>query len=257
MLGVEGIDGVDVEALPITADPGRVAQIKHGVAFAAKLHPLILARQKATRPLPGGDRLVLTTAAQGGQHHKAGQVGRLAAEAVGDPGPHARPASNLAASVHEHVGGVMVDGVSGHRPDQADVAEHRADLGKQAADFGAVRPHLFKGVLRGEADQWPALQLRQLLALGQALRHRLAVELGQLRLGVEGFQLGRPTGHRHPDHPLGLLRQRWLVEDAGQRGGPGRAGSGQRGDRHAAKALGRSTKEGTAGQLVVLAPTER
>ena len=69
-------------------------------------------------------------------------------------------------------------------------------------------PNACKRVLWSEALEFLSLELGELLPLGQALGHRLAVHLGELRLGVEGFQVGWPARHREPDHALGLLRQR-------------------------------------------------
>ena len=48
------------------------------------------------------------------------------------------------------------------------------------------------------------LQLGNRLALGERLRHRLAVELGQARLVIKRLQMGRPTGHAEKNHALGL-----------------------------------------------------
>ena len=55
-----------------------------------------------------------------------------------------------------------------------------------------------------EAFQRLALQLRDLLALGERFRHRLAVSLFELGLGVEGFQVRRPARHVEVNDPLGL-----------------------------------------------------
>ena len=63
---------------------------------------------------------------------------------------------------------------------EADVVDHRADLREQRADLGLVLPELRERMLRPEADQLLALQLRELLPFREALRHRLAVHLGQL-----------------------------------------------------------------------------
>ncbi len=94
-----------------------------------------------------------------------------------------------------------------------------------------------------------ALELRQLLALGHALRHGLAVHLGQLGFPVEGFQVGRTAGHGEPDDALRLgrvvraggrrlatypraaapCRGRWIEQRASapRRPGPSRSWSGR------------------------------
>ena len=63
-------------------------------------------------------------------------------------------------------------------------------------------------VLAGTSNSGPrhlqllALQLGDRLALGERLGHRLAVERGELRLVVEGFELRRPARHVEEDDAL-------------------------------------------------------
>ena len=80
-------------------------------------------------------------------------------------------------------------------------------------------PNFLKLALRAEAVQLLPLELRDLLALGDALRHRLAVHLGELRLVVERLQVRRPAGHRQPDDALRLRREVRLVMTPRQRSG--------------------------------------
>ena len=86
--------------------------------------------------------------------------------------------------------------------------------------------------LRPEADQLLPLELGELLPLGQALGHRLAVHLGQLRLVVERLQVRRPAGHRQPDDPLRL----------GRAGAAGRATPPRRGWRRRGSSAGSSSE---------------
>ena len=65
---------------------------------------------------------------------------------------------------------------------------------------------LLEAVLRPEAHQLPALQLRDLLPLRERLRHRLAVHLGQLRLVVERLEVRGPARLIQEDDALGLRR---------------------------------------------------
>src|SRR5439155_8140417 len=53
--------------------------------------------------------------------------------------------------------------------------------------------------------------LRDRLPLRERLRHRLAVELVELRLVVERFEVARPAAHVQEDHALRLGR---VVRDA-------------------------------------------
>src|SRR5207248_1830333 len=131
-------------------------------------------------------------------------------------------------------------------------------------------------VLRPEAVELLALQLRDLLALRERLRHRLAVHLRQLRLVVERFQVRRTAGHVELDDALDLLRVGEGMDDScpvpayprasrlplpareGVGGGPvgvGCRGLGeerrveQRGERDAAEAGGAVPQEGSPVQM--------
>ena len=76
--------------------------------------------------------------------------------------------------------------------------------GKEVADLQPVLAVLLEPVLRTETDQRLALQLRDLLAFGEALRHPFAVQLGELRLIVEGLQVRWAAGLVEKDDALGL-----------------------------------------------------
>ena len=49
-----------------------------------------------------------------------------------------------------------------------------------------------------------SLELGDRLPSGEGLRHRLAVELIQVRLVVEGLEVGRAACHAEENDPLGL-----------------------------------------------------
>ena len=68
-------------------------------------------------------------------------------------------------------------------------------------------PNFLKPMLRAEADQLLALQLRDLLALGEGFRHGLAVHLGELGLVVESFEMRRAAGLVEEDDALGFGRE--------------------------------------------------
>ncbi len=53
-----------------------------------------------------------------------------------------------------------------------------------------------------------------MLALGEGVRHVLAVEFGELRLVVEGFEVGWAAGHGEPDDAFGFRWEVGLGEDA-------------------------------------------
>ena len=155
---------------------GGVAQVEHGVALAAELHALEPARQEAAVPLPRRDRLrlrrrgpceVSTT--------KPGRSSASRAEPVPDPRAHRRPAGDLRAGVHERVGRVVVDLLGLHRADDADSSAIAPMCGKSVADLLPGSPQRCEGMLRAEAAQLLPLELRDRLALGERLGHRLAV----------------------------------------------------------------------------------
>ena len=89
-----------------------------------------------------------------------------------------------------------------------------AICGNNSQIFCASRAHLLELRLWPEADQLLALELRQLLALGHAFWHGLAVHLGQLGFPVERFQVRGPAGHRQPDDAFRLGRMIERVDDS-------------------------------------------
>ena len=113
--------------------PGGLFEVVHRVAAGVELDALVLAGQEAAVPLPGRDRLRAAAAGRvGGHHDEAGQVVALAAQAVGDPRAHARPALDRRARVHERVRRVVVDLVGVHRADDAEVVGMAGDVREEA-----------------------------------------------------------------------------------------------------------------------------
>ncbi len=94
----------------------------------------------------------------------------------------------------------MIDGIRCHGSNETDVVHNRTNLREQFADLGAATTKTLELRLRTEALQWLTLQLCNLLPLGHAFRHQLAIALGQFRLVVKRFQVRWSTGHRQPDH---------------------------------------------------------
>jgi hypothetical protein len=87
--GVEVLEDVEGLPLPFGRDALRVAEVEDGLAGGAEGDPLVGGGEEAAGPESG---TAARAARPGLQHHEAGQVLRLAADAVGDPGAHARPA---------------------------------------------------------------------------------------------------------------------------------------------------------------------
>src|SRR5262249_51978560 len=86
-------------------------------------------------------------------------------------------------------------------------------------------------------------------ALRERFRHRLAVHLRQLRLGVERLQVRRPAGHVQPDDSLDLWDDVWRIDDAGSGGGFEQRGIEERRQGQGTEAAGGSAEEGSAGEV--------
>src|SRR6266704_6544563 len=111
------------------------------------------AREQAGGPLTRRNRLVLSAFTEGSQHDKSGQIFRFGAEAVNHPCAHTGPARNLRTGVHEHVRRIMIDRFSGHRANQTDFLNDRADLRKQLTNLDLIFYEFFKFMLRSETTQ--------------------------------------------------------------------------------------------------------
>ena len=141
---------------------------------------------------------------------KPGRFSHSAAQPVGDPRPHARPAGDRRARVHERVRRVVVDLIGVHRADDADVVGDRADVRQELGD---LLPRL--AVLRelGTAGRRHFSSCPCSWAIGCPCVNDSGIGwpcmLGQRRLVVERLQVRRPAGHVQVDHPLGLRRAKW------------------------------------------------
>ena len=76
-----------------------------------------------------------------------------------------------------------------------------------------------EAVLRAEALQLLALQLRDLLTLREAFGHRLRIHGQQLRLVIESLQVRRPACLVQEDDALGLGREVERVHGSERRDG--------------------------------------
>ena len=111
--------------------PSGFARFRIGVRCSRQRHALIGRRQEAAAPVR---RAAARAARAGLQHDEPRQVARLAADAVGDPGPHARPAELRRAGVHEQLGRAVVEHVGRHRPHDADVVGDRRQVRQALGD---------------------------------------------------------------------------------------------------------------------------
>src|SRR5581483_3807225 len=207
--------------LELGVDALRVIDVENGVTHRVQFHALVFAGQDAGGPLPRGERLHLAAAAGRQQNYEARQILRVRAEAVEDPGTHARPAGYDGAGVHHAMRGVVIDLLGPHGADDADVVRHAADVGEQAYHLLSRFAELLELVLRAEAFQLFALQLCDLLALGERFGHALAVHLRQLRLVVERLQVRGAAGLVEKDDALRLGGEVQRIYYAVRRSGGG------------------------------------
>ena len=197
---VERPDGVERVALEVGVDAAGVREVEHGIAAGAELDALVDRRQEAAAPVRVAAAGPLVARAE---DDEAGQVLRLAAQAVGDPGAHARPAEDLRAGAHHDLPGRVVERVGDHPLDDGDVVDDRREVRQQLGELGAALA--VPGELELGAEQLRVgLDERGAIALDQLRRRQRAVELGELRLVVEQLQVAGRAGHEEEQDPLGL-----------------------------------------------------
>ena len=117
-------------------DTRWVRQIKHWVTLAAELNALKFRRQKAGAPQTRVKRLVALFAIRN-HHDERRQIFVRAAQAVAQPGAHARPARLLETRLNESDRGIVIDGFRIHGLDQADVVHDAGNVRHQFAHPGA------------------------------------------------------------------------------------------------------------------------
>ena len=131
----------------------RAGEIQDRLALAAQRHALIGRRQKSARPI---HRAAARTARAGLQHDEAGQILRFAADAVGHPRTHARPAELRRAGVHEQFRGRVIENIRRAGMNDRDVVHDARGVRKQFRNPRAALAVLSEFSLRAE-------QLRRIL----------------------------------------------------------------------------------------------
>lgn len=89
----------------------------------------------------------------------------------------------------------MVDLLGDHRADDTDIIRDGTDVRKKVGDFDAALAPFPEFRERTAGDQLAALQLGKLLAGGEGLGKRLAVERVELWLGIQRFEMRRSARH--------------------------------------------------------------
>ena len=115
--------------------PGGLARFRIGSGPVQQRHALVSAWAGSRCPTADRRR---AAARAGLQHDEAGQVVRLAADAVGEPGAHAGPAEAAGAGVDEQLGRAVVEDVGRHALDDAHVVDDRGQVRQQLAELGAA-----------------------------------------------------------------------------------------------------------------------
>ena len=246
---VETLDLLDDLSLRALADTVRIADVVHRVALRLELDSLEPAREHAAAPLTRGDGLLAILAGRS-QDDEAGEVLRFGAEAVLQPRPHARAALDDGAGVHEGVGSVVVDLLGLHRADHAELVGLLGDLGEEIAHFDA-RLAVLREIREGSSRlQFGALELGELLSLGERLGKGFVVEGFQVGLPVEGFELGGASRHAEEDDALRFHREVRCLQRAvpvvgfGERARCGLRLSVEHGHGHAAETVAALQEEG-------------
>ena len=111
---------------------GLFLRLDVGQAGSIRLHDRALesCRQKAVGEVVEAPRRNQAAV----EHHVAGEFVVLAAQTIGGPGSHARPALQTAASVQKIVGVGVLGKLAGHRANDGQFIDHAANVWKQVAD---------------------------------------------------------------------------------------------------------------------------
>ena len=129
----------------------------------------------------------------------------VAAQSIPLPTSRGRSAGDHRTGVHKRVGWVVVDRLCVHAAHDRDPIGYASGyLWENSADFLTTLTKPLEGVLGRKTLERLALQLRDLLSLGKALWHWLAIEFGQPGLVVKRVKVRHATGHIKPDHSLGF-----------------------------------------------------
>ena len=162
------------------------------IDVVADVRALVDARQEAAAPqLRADDRLARA------EHHEAGQVLVLRAQAEGQPRAEARPDRLHVARVHHQQRRLVIRVVGVQRAEHADVVDAAGDVREEVGDLDAALAARPRRERRGH--ELAASCGGPVIDRG---RRGLAGVLLQGRLGVEGVDVRRPAVHEQEDHPL-------------------------------------------------------
>jgi hypothetical protein len=180
---------------------------EYRIADGAELDALILRGQETAAPQAIVERLIGGIAGALRDHDdEGGQIAILAAETIGEPRPHARPARELSARLKEGDRGIVVDRLGVHRLDEAQPVGDSGRVGEELADPRAAFAVTGERVL-ARGDRKTGLGRRhsgEPLAAANRIGELGPAEIGQARLPVEEVHLRRCARLEEVDDPFGL-----------------------------------------------------
>lgn len=113
------------------------------------------------------------------------------------------------------MGWVVVDGFGVKGSNDAEVVGAAGgEFWPNDADFVAGFSPFLEGMLGGEAVEFLALELRDLLALGEGGGHWLPMQGFQFGFVVKGVEMAHPTSHIEPDDAFGFGGMVERVDDS-------------------------------------------
>src|SRR6185312_4880662 len=144
---IDRIDRVDGLFPQVAVHPGGIVEEQNRVTYAATLHALVHARQKAATPYTfAGIRKFTATR----QHDKTRQILVLRTQSIRDPAPEAGPPETRRTSVHQQLSGRMIELIGRNCFEKTDLIHHSGEMRQVLADPGPAFSMLRKLRLRPE-----------------------------------------------------------------------------------------------------------
>ena len=173
---------------------GVVDDVVHRHGRGADRGPLVRAGQEA-----GREQLVAALPLRGLDGDEAGQVLVLGAQPVECPGTHAWPREGERSRKQLEHGRSVVDALSDHRADHAQIVRASGDLGEQLADGNAA----FAAPLEFPGGAHQAAGLLGIEGQRALDRQGLAVVAVQAGFRIEGVDVRDTAVHEQEDDSLG------------------------------------------------------
>jgi hypothetical protein len=199
VLLVEVAHGVKRGSLSLATHTIGVVEIQNRLRAATEEYTAISRREEAAREVRGASAGADSRREDG----ESGQVLRLAAEAIDDPGAERGSAELNRAGEEQKLAGVMVESFGVHRPHEADIVGAGSDAGDVVRQHHAALAVGLELAGAGE-DGGGGLDEGELQVLRHRRRQRLAVPFLQAGLGVEEVELTWTALHEKEDDAFGF-----------------------------------------------------